>query len=73
MSIHSTGRGKWLRNGQLARYLGISNMTLWRWKRDADLNFPDASVVNDVEFNNVDRVDEWMGTRPRRASRRERV
>jgi hypothetical protein len=72
MSIPSTGRGKWLRNGQLARYLGISNMTLWRWKHDPDLNFPDASVVNNVEFNNVDRVDEWMGTRPRRASQSKR-
>jgi hypothetical protein len=63
MSIPSTGRGKWLRNGQLARYLGISNMTLWRWKNDPDLGFPDATEINGIEFNDLDRIDEWMRTR----------
>ena len=36
MSIQSTGAGhtsKWVRNGTLAKYLNISGMTLWRWKR----------------------------------------
>ena len=67
MSIPSTGRGKWLRNGQLARHFGVSNMTLWRWKRDPDLDFPDASVINGIEFNNLDTCDEWM--RKRRGKR----
>ena len=63
MSIPLTGRGRWVRNGQLARYLGVSNMTLWRWKRDPDLNFPDASEVNGIQFNDLDVIDEWMQTR----------
>jgi hypothetical protein len=63
MSIHSTGLGKWLRNGQLARHFGVSAMTIWRWKRDPDLDFPDASVINGIEFNDVDAIDEWMRTR----------
>jgi hypothetical protein len=63
MSIPSTGRGRWVRNGQLARYLGVSNMTLWRWKRDPDLDFPDATEINGIEFNDVDVIDEWMRTR----------
>jgi predicted DNA-binding transcriptional regulator AlpA len=63
MSIHSTGQSRWLRNGQLARYLGVSNMTLWRWKRDPDLDFPDATEINGIEFNDLDRIDEWMRTR----------
>ena len=29
--------GRWARNRELARYLGISVMTLWRWKRDRSL------------------------------------
>ena len=65
MSIPSTGRSKWLRNGPLARYLGISNMTLWRWKRDPDLDFPDATEINGIEFNDLDVIDEWMRTRTR--------
>jgi hypothetical protein len=54
---------KWLRNGELARYLGISNMCLWRWKKDPALNFPAPSVVNDIEYTNVDHVDKWMRQR----------
>jgi predicted DNA-binding transcriptional regulator AlpA len=64
MSIPSTGRGgRWARNGRTAQYLGVSNMTLWRWKRDPDLDFPDASEINGIEFNNLDRIDEWMRSR----------
>jgi len=54
---------KWLRNRELARYLGISDMCLWRWKRDPTLNFPSSSVVNDIEYTSVDRIDEWMRQR----------
>jgi len=75
MSLPSIGRSKWLRNSPLARYLGISNMTLWRWKHDPDLDFPDATEINGIEFNDLDRIDEWMRTRTRskRASRKERA
>ena len=63
MSIHSTGQGRWLRNGALAKYIGISAMTLWRWKRDASLNFPAATVINGVEYNDIDAVNDWMRQR----------
>jgi hypothetical protein len=65
MSIPSTGRSRWVRNGRLAQYLGVSNMTLWRWKRDPTLNFPAASEINGIEFNDLDVIDEWMRTRTR--------
>jgi len=66
MSIQSTGAGhtsKWVRNGRLAKYLNISGMTLWRWKRDPALDFPKATVVNKIEYNDVDAVDRWMRQR----------
>jgi predicted DNA-binding transcriptional regulator AlpA len=52
---------RWLRNGELAAYFGVSKMTVWRWKRDAATNnFPRASLINDIEFNDVREVDAWM-------------
>jgi predicted DNA-binding transcriptional regulator AlpA len=64
MSITSTApTKKWLRNSELSRYLGVSAMTLWRWKRDPALNFPSPSVVNDIEYTSVDHVDKWMRQR----------
>jgi hypothetical protein len=51
---------RWARNAQTARYLGVSDMTLWRWKRDADLKFPTASTIRNVEYNDLDQIDEWM-------------
>jgi len=56
-------RGRWVRNGGLADYLNVSKMTLWRWKRDPSLGFPAAAVINDIEFNNLDKVDAWMESR----------
>jgi predicted DNA-binding transcriptional regulator AlpA len=65
MSITSTGvgRSKWLRNVALAKYIGVSNMCLYRWKRDPSLNFPAATVVNGIEYNDIDAVNEWMKQR----------
>ena len=51
------------RNAPLARYLGVSAMTLWRWKRDPELNFPQPSVVNDIDYTDLNLVDEWLITR----------
>jgi len=64
MSIPSTApTKKWLRNSELSRYLGVSAMTIWRWKRDPALNFPAATVVNKIEYNDIDAVDRWMRQR----------
>jgi predicted DNA-binding transcriptional regulator AlpA len=51
---------RWVRNGELANYLGVSKMTLWRFKNCADFKFPKASVINNIEFNDLDKVDAWM-------------
>lgn len=57
------GGGRWARNAALARYLNISAMCLWRWKRDPKLNFPPAAVINGIEHNNLDLIDAWMNSR----------
>lgn len=54
---------RWLRNGELAKYLGVSNMTVWRMKRNRTLRFPRASTIGNIEFNDIHRVDAWMKAR----------
>jgi hypothetical protein len=53
-------RGRWARNKQLADYAGVTVMTLWRWKRMPD--FPPSSVLNSIEYNDLDAFDAWMAT-----------
>jgi hypothetical protein len=38
-------------------------MTVWRWKRDPRLNFPPSSVINHIEYNDLDQIDEWLKAR----------
>jgi predicted DNA-binding transcriptional regulator AlpA len=54
---------RYIRNGQLAEYLGVSAMTIWRWQRDPKLDFPQPSVVNGNCFTSLDEVDRWMRAR----------
>lgn len=64
MAKHERIKGsRWVRNRTTARYLNISDMTLWRWKRDARLAFPDAAVINGTEYNDLDAVDKWLRAR----------
>ncbi len=49
---------RWARNAQLAKYAGVSAMTVWRWKRMPD--FPSAAVVNGIEYRDLDAFDSWM-------------
>jgi predicted DNA-binding transcriptional regulator AlpA len=58
-----TDRRRWVRNGELAKYLGVSKMTVWRMKRDPEYAFPPAAKINDIEFNDLDKVDAWMEAR----------
>lgn len=48
-------------NTKTAAYLGVSTMTLSRWKRDLARNFPEPSVVGQGnELNDLDKIDAWM-------------
>jgi predicted DNA-binding transcriptional regulator AlpA len=58
-----TERRRWVRNSELAKYLGVSKMTIWRFKHDLGFDFPPAAVINRIEFNDLDKVDAWMEAR----------
>jgi uncharacterized protein YjcR len=49
---------QWLRNIELAALLGISQMTLHRWKQLP--GFPPASVVCGVERRHIKQINKWM-------------
>lgn len=44
---------------------GISDMTLWRWLRDADLEFPRPIYVQRRRFWREAELIEWIGNQPR--------
>jgi predicted DNA-binding transcriptional regulator AlpA len=54
---------RYLRNGELAAYLGISRQTLGRWKKDLNLDTPPSMDVNGIERNDREAWDEWMKSR----------
>jgi predicted site-specific integrase-resolvase len=54
---------RWVRNKRLAEYLDVTEMTIWRWKRDGRLKFPLSSVINGIEYNDLDQIDEWLKAR----------
>lgn len=63
---HQPPRRRWVRNYELALYLGISKMTVWRLKHDKKYekhNFPPASEFNGLEFNDLNAIDKWMEAR----------
>jgi hypothetical protein len=49
---------RWARNAQLARYAGVSVMTVWRWKQLP--GFPPAAIVNGIEYRDLVAFDSWM-------------
>jgi predicted DNA-binding transcriptional regulator AlpA len=51
------------RMAALCRYLGRSQMTLWRWTHDGSLNFPKPIVIRGVAYFDLDQVDLWLRER----------
>jgi predicted DNA-binding transcriptional regulator AlpA len=59
MALQRTAR--YATNKQTAEYLGVSTMTLCRWKRAPEIDFPSPSVIGGGnELNDLEKVDEWM-------------
>ena len=57
---------QWLVLNNVARYLGVSAMSIERYANDAHyahLNFPKPSVVVDRSYWNRDDLDRWMRSR----------
>ncbi len=48
-----------------AMFGGISDMTLWRWLRDAELEFPRPIYLQRRRFWREAELIEWIGNRPR--------
>ena len=46
----------------MARY-SISDMTLHRWIRNKDLNFPQPLVINRRRFFNSEEIQAWEASR----------
>jgi len=66
LGVSPNPKRRCIRNGELAKYLGISKMYVWRLKNDPghkNYNFPKASKINGIEFNDVDKIDAWMEAR----------
>ena len=57
---HDRPAQRYRRNRALAKYIGISEMSLRRWKRDPKLNTPASMLVNGIEYNDVPAWDEWL-------------
>ncbi len=54
---------QWARNKQLADYLGVTTMCLWRWKHDPALGCPKSFEINSTEYNNLHEWDAWLRAR----------
>ncbi|MHC2367449.1 putative DNA-binding transcriptional regulator AlpA [Bradyrhizobium diazoefficiens] len=54
---------QWLRNGGVAKYFGVTKMTLWRWQQNPQLNFPKPSLINGIAYTRIDEIEKWMKTR----------
>ena len=39
---------RYVGNVALARYLNVAPMSIWRWKRNRELNVPSAAVINAI-------------------------
>jgi hypothetical protein len=54
---------RWLTDAQLCLILGVSLMTLHRWRADPKLNFPLRSFVNGGGRSDLLEVEPWMASR----------
>jgi hypothetical protein len=63
---------RYLRNLPLSRHLGVTTMCLWRWKHDESLNVPPASIINGIEYNDIQLWDKWFADRALNMTREER-
>jgi excisionase family DNA binding protein len=51
---------EWLPDRQVADFLGVTTMTIWRWDRDEKLGFPRPAVIHGRKYRNRNKLNEWM-------------
>jgi predicted DNA-binding transcriptional regulator AlpA len=54
---------RWLRRAHLARYMGTSAMSIWRWEKDPSLAFPQPSIINGIKYFDRKKIDAWLQAR----------
>jgi len=51
------------RRVDLAEYLGVSIMCVWRWQHDPELGFPQPTRINNISYTDKQAIDRWMRDR----------
>ena len=51
---------EWFGGTQLAKFLNVTSMTIWRWERDPKLGFPAPRIIRDRKYWSRADIDEWM-------------
>jgi predicted DNA-binding transcriptional regulator AlpA len=61
-SGHDAQQRRWVTGPALRKMLGISAMTLWRWRRAG--GFPGAKVINGRLYFASDEIEAWIAAQP---------
>jgi hypothetical protein len=58
---------RWARDKAVrAKLDNITPMTLWRWRKNTSLGFPQPVKVNKTNFTDLDEIDSWLVKRATR-------
>ena len=49
------------------RYGNVSEMTIWRWRHDSELGFPEPDPIRKRNYWRSDRLDAWDEARKKAA------
>jgi predicted DNA-binding transcriptional regulator AlpA len=49
-----------IRQQEVLKVLGVTQMTLWRWRNDPKLDFPSPIVVRRRNYYDREELDSWL-------------
>lgn len=62
--VHDTHESIMVPGPKLRRMLGISAVTLWRWRHDPSMGFPTGKRINGRTFFAWDEIAAWLDKQP---------